>query len=197
MIEIQHLPYKTSALEPFMSQRTLEFHYGKHYTGYIEKTNQLIKDTIFENLSLPEIIIQTSLSAAQYRPIYNQAAQAWNHEFFFRGLQMEETKPYGDLKEQIQKDFGSINNFKEEIKNASLSLFGSGWVWVVWKNDKIEILKLSNAENPLPKAHPLWVIDVWEHAYYLDVQNKRIDYIDNILNHLINWEFISENFDLK
>lgn len=188
--ELPKLPYEMNALEPFISQRTLEFHYGKHHQTYVTNLNNLISETKFENAALETIIKEAE------GPIYNNAAQVWNHTFYFMGLvKFKECAPQGILAEALKKSFGTFADFKEAFTKASVSLFGSGWVWLV-KNEKglLEIIQESNAGNPLRKGlKPLLACDVWEHAYYLDYQNRRPEYI-NAFWSLINWEVIEERF---
>ncbi|MBQ7303772.1 MAG: superoxide dismutase [Alphaproteobacteria bacterium] len=190
MFKLQPLKYELDALEPYISQKTMEFHYHKHHQTYINNLNELIKNTEFEDMSLIDIIKQTSgnnhLSA-----IFNNAAQAWNHTFFWNSMCPNGGgKPHGNLMTDIKNSFGSYDNFRTEFKKAALSQFGSGWVWLIKKDEKhLAIMKTSNADNPIThNLEPILTIDVWEHAYYLDYQNKRADFIDAYLDHLINWK---------
>jgi superoxide dismutase, Fe-Mn family len=186
--ELPKLPYELDALEPFISQKTMEFHYGKHHQTYVTNLNNLISETKFENATL-----ETMIKEAE-GPIFNNAAQVWNHTFYFMSLvKFKECAPQGILAEALKKSFGTFADFKEAFTKASVSLFGSGWVWLV-KNQKglLEIIQESNAGNPIRKGlKPLLACDVWEHAYYLDYQNKRPEYI-NAFWSLINWEVIEE-----
>jgi Fe-Mn family superoxide dismutase len=188
--ELPKLPYELNSLEPFISKRTLEFHYGKHHQTYINNLNNLISETRFENLDLETIIKESE------GPLFNNAAQVWNHTFYFMGLGKNvKTEPGGNLAEIMRKSFGSFADFKEAFTKASVSLFGSGWVWLV-KNNKglLEIMQESNAGNPLRKGlKPLIAFDVWEHSYYLDYQNRRADYVNNFWN-IINWDVIEKRF---
>jgi len=188
--ELPKLPYELDALEPFVSKRTLEFHYGKHHQTYVTNLNNLVHETKFENADL-EIIIKGAEGA-----LFNNAAQVWNHTFFFMSLRKDEKcAPQGKLAESLQKSFGTFADFKDAFTKASLGLFGSGWVWLV-KNQGglLEIIQESNAGNPLRKGlMPILTCDVWEHSYYLDYQNKRADYI-NAFWSLINWKLIEERF---
>lgn len=187
MFEMIALPYSMDALDPYISATTMEYHYGKHYKTYVENLNKLIKGTEFENMGLEEII-QATYGKPEYVGIFNNAAQAWNHEFFFKHLRADGGEPKGELKQKIEKDFGSYDNFKEEFKKAALAQFGSGWAWLVDNNGKLEIIKTSNADTPVArKIKPLITVDVWEHAYYLDYQNKRGDFVDAVMNHLLKW----------
>jgi len=188
--ELPKLPYELDALEPFVSKRTLEFHYGKHHQTYVTNLNNLVHETKFENADL-ETIIKGAEGA-----LFNNAAQVWNHTFFFMSLRKDEKcAPQGKLAESLQKSFGTFADFKDAFTKASLGLFGSGWVWLV-KNQGglLEIIQESNAGNPLRKGlMPILTCDVWEHSYYLDYQNKRADYI-NAFWSLINWKLIEERF---
>jgi superoxide dismutase, Fe-Mn family len=188
--ELPELPFDKSSLEPYISARTMEFHYGKHHQAYITNLNNLIEGTKFKNADL-ETIIKLSEGA-----IFNNAAQAWNHKFYFEGLKPPKNNylngPFGQL---IIDSFGSIAFFKESFTKAATSLFGSGWVWLV-RNPKgsMEILPESNAGNPLRRGLiPLLTCDVWEHAYYLDYQNRRADYVEAFWN-LVDWEMIEKRY---
>jgi len=188
--ELPKLPYEMNALEPFISKRTLEFHYGKHHQTYVSNLNNLISETKFENAELETIIKEAE------GPLFNNAAQVWNHTFYFRSLKKnEKCAPQGILAEALQKSFGTYADFKDAFTKASLGLFGSGWVWLVKnRNGLLEIIQESNAGNPLRKGlKPILTCDVWEHAYYLDYQNKRVEYI-NAFWSLINWEVIEKRF---
>ena len=182
------LPYEKDALAPYISLETIEFHYGKHYKGYIDNLNKLIVGTKFEQMSLEEIILKT-FGEKDLIPIFNNAAQAWNHEFFWKSMRPNGGKmPSENLKALIENSFGSIDKFKEEFKLAAVSQFGSGWVWLVEENNTLKITKTSNADNPSPYGQkPILTLDVWEHAYYLDYQNRRADFANIFLEHLINW----------
>ena len=190
MFQLPQLKYGLGDLEPYISQKTLEFHYLKHHQTYIDNLNRLILGTKYENMSLEEIV-KESVKHTDDVSIFNNAAQTWNHTFFFDSMRPQGgQKPNGKLSEQIAKSFGSYENFKQEFKATALSQFGSGWAWVVKDaQGHIGILKTSNADTPL--AHnlkALLTIDVWEHAYYLDYQNRRGDFIDAFLDHLAYWQ---------
>lgn len=189
-IELPKLNYQLNALEPYISQKTLEFHYFKHHQTYVDKLNSLIENTEFEAKSL-EQIIKNSKGA-----IFNNAAQVWNHTFYWNSFSMRRnTKPTQPLEELINQKFGGIDVFKQEFTNQALNLFGSGWVWLVQnEEERLEILSLPNAENPITQnKKPLLVCDVWEHAYYLDKQNRRADYLKDFWP-LVDWEKITERF---
>jgi superoxide dismutase, Fe-Mn family len=188
--ELPKLPYEMNALEPFISERTLEFHYEKHHQTYITNLNHLISETKFENVKLETIITEAE------GPIFNNASQLWNHTFYFMSLKKgEETFPKGILNEAIKKSFGTFADLKDAFTKATVSLFGSGWVWLVKnKNGLLEILQESNAGNPLRKElKPILTCDVWEHAYYLDYQNRRPEYV-NAFWSLVNWDVIEKRF---
>ncbi len=193
--ELYKLPYDLNALEPFISEKTLRFHYEKHHTGYVNTLNSLIKGTDLENKSLEDIILATEKESSQ-QAIFNNAAQTWNHTFYWQSLSPHAGNniPDGDFKEAVSRDFGSIENLKEELKKAATTQFGSGWAWLILESGKLKVVKTSNANIPLHHQKPLLTIDVWEHAYYLDYQNRRLDYVQSILDNLINWNFAIQNF---
>ncbi len=170
---LPQLPYAADALAPKMSKETIEYHYGKHHQAYVNNLNNLIPGTPYENMPLEEIIVK-----AESGPIYNNAAQVWNHTFFFFTLSpTPKSMPSGKLAEAINRDFGSFDAFKEQFTKAAAGLFGSGWTWLAADdNGKLSIVSESNAGNPLRKGlHPLLTVDVWEHAYYIDYRNVRPD----------------------
>lgn len=188
MFEMKKLNFGTNALEPYMSARTFEFHYGKHYKTYLDKLNELISGSDYENMGLEEII-KVSYSKGD-KAVYNNAAQVWNHEFFWNSMSAKGgVEPSSDILNKIIASFGSYDNFKKEFKQKALGQFGSGWCWVVEKDGKLSIVATSNADNPisLDLGKALVCIDVWEHAYYLDYQNRRADFIDSWLAHLLKW----------
>lgn len=184
------LPYATDALAPAISEETIRYHYGKHYRGYVERLNELVADTPFANRPLEEIICEAD------GPLYNQAAQVWNHEFYFDGLTpTPQPHPTGALLEAINLSFGSFDGMKEQMTRAALSLFGSGWVWLVEEpSGDLKIISEPNAGNPLRYGmNPLLVIDVWEHAYYIDYRNARAQAL-NQLWPLINWREVEARY---
>ena len=188
MIEMEKLPFEMNALEPYISERTLSFHYGKHYATYVKNTNDLIAGTDLENAAL-EDIVSAAAGEASLKGLFNNAAQAWNHAFFWKCMKNGGGKPQGEILARIEKYFGSYEKFHEEFKNAAVTQFGSGWAWLVEKDGKLEIMKTSNADTPI--AHgltPLLTIDVWEHAYYLDYQNRSADFVEAFLNNLANYQ---------
>lgn len=192
LYELPKLPFEKKDLEPVMSEQTIDFHYGKHHAAYVNNLNLLIKGTTFENQDLKSIIILGEGA------IFNNAAQAWNHTFFFEALTEPGTggEPSEKLSEAIVKQWGSIDAFKKEFTAAGASIFGSGWVWLsVDKDHKLVITKESNANNPLPAGYkPLLTFDVWEHAYYLDYQNRRPDYLNELWK-IVNWKVVSQRFE--
>ncbi|WP_298062346.1 superoxide dismutase [uncultured Rikenella sp.] len=189
--ELPALPYPVNALEPIMSARTVEFHWGKHEAAYINNLNGLIEGTPLENDTLEEIVRQSDGA------IYNNAAQAWNHIFFFFQLAPNGKKePEGVLREAIDRSFGSLGAFKEAFAKAGVTLFGSGWAWLsVAPDGSLEITQGPNAHNPLKNGSiPLLTADVWEHAYYLDYQNRRPDFLSGLWN-LVDWKVIEKRYE--
>ncbi|SFD67936.1 superoxide dismutase [Thermophagus xiamenensis] len=187
---LPQLPYALDALEPRISKRTLEFHYGKHHQAYVNNLNKLILGTKFENADLETIIKEAEGG------IYNNGAQVWNHTFYFSSLSPNGGGvPTGPLAEAINESFGSFDAFKEKFSEAAATLFGSGWAWLVKNDDgKLEIVKESNAGNPLRQGKvPILTCDVWEHAYYLDYQNKRPDYIQ-VFWDCVDWNIVGGRF---
>lgn len=195
--ELPPLPYDFNALEPYISANTLSFHYGKHHQAYVTNLNGLIEGTELTNKSL-EDIIRISAGDKYKVGIFNNAAQVWNHTFYWHSMTPQGGgKPKGKLAEKINEDFGSYEEFTKLFKQAGVTQFGSGWAWLVLNKDsKLEIMKTANADLPLIHGKKaLFTCDVWEHAYYLDYQNRRPDYVDTFLNHLINWDFAEKNFE--
>lgn len=188
------LPWPDNALSPQISANTIGIHYGKHHQGYVNNLNKLVIGTPMADQPL-EAIIKATAGKTDQATIFNNAAQIWNHTFYWNSLRPKGGgKPTGALIEQIRKDFGDFDAFKAEFTKAATSQFGSGWAWLVKDGDKLAIVKTGNADTPLAHAQePLLTIDVWEHAYYLDYQNRRADYVTAVLDHLINWEFAMQN----
>jgi superoxide dismutase, Fe-Mn family len=185
------LPYELTALQPHISKETLEFHYGKHHQTYVTNLNNLIKGTEFEELTLEEIIKKSSGG------IFNNAAQIWNHTFYWHSLSPNGGGPAtGKLAQAITAKFGSFDDFKKQFTQTAVTTFGSGWAWLVKNADgSLDLLSTSNAQTPLTVAGkvPLLTCDVWEHAYYIDYRNRRPDYVGAFWN-LVNWEFATKNF---
>ncbi len=193
-IELPKLPYERNALEPHMSENTLNFHYGKHHQAYVTNLNKLIAGTELEGLELEDIIKKVAGDDSK-AGIYNNAAQVWNHTFFWNSMKPNGGgKPSGDVLAKIEADFGSFDKFVEEFKTAGATQFGSGWAWLVLDNGKLKVTKTANAITPLGTGvTPLLTMDVWEHAYYLDYQNARPGYIEVFLDKLVNWDFVAQN----
>lgn len=189
MIKLMELPYNLDALEPYISRQTVGFHYLKHHKGYVEKLNKLIAGTQFETMTLEEIVIAAH-KKNEYLDIYNNAAQVWNHNFYWQSLNPNGGEPNKKLLEKIEETFGSFNDFKDTMRQKALEQFGSGWAWLAEdSNGNLLCYNTSNADNPLIFGHtPLLTIDVWEHAYYLDSQNMRVDYVNKVLDNLLNWQ---------
>jgi len=192
--ELPTLPYAKNALAPYISENTINYHYGKHHQAYVTNLNNLIAGSDLASKSLEEII-KISANDKTKIGIFNNAAQVWNHTFYWHSMKPNGGgKPTGEILNKIVADFGSFENFVSEFKNAGATQFGSGWAWLVLDNNKLKVVKTGNAETPLTtSAKPLLTMDVWEHAYYLDFQNARPNYIDTFLNHLVNWDFANEN----
>lgn len=188
------LPYAENALDPVISANTLGFHYGKHHKTYVDNLNKLITDTELADLSLEEIIAATS-GKADKSGIFNNAAQVWNHTFYWNSLSPKGGgNPPAELKQKIEASFDSVEACKKELATAATTQFGSGWAWLVEDGDGLKVVKTGNADLPLTKGiKPLLTIDVWEHAYYLDYQNRRVDYVNAVLDKLINWSFAADN----
>ena len=193
-IVLPDLPYSKDALEPYISAKTLDFHHGKHHNAYVTNLNKLIAGTDMENMALEDIILKSANDPAKVG-IFNNAAQVWNHTFYWNCMKKNGGgKPSGKLAEAIDKNFGSFDKFLEEIKNAAVTQFGSGWAWLVKDGDALKVMKTSNADTPMVHgAKALLTIDVWEHAYYIDYQNRRPDYVAAFLDNLVNWDFVASN----
>jgi Fe-Mn family superoxide dismutase len=191
-VTLPELPFAKNALAPYISEKTIEFHYGKHHNAYVEKTNALVKGTDLEGQDLEAIIQKTSGDAAK-TALFNNAAQVWNHSFYWQCVKPGGGfRPAGAVAGLIDKAFGSYETFAEQFKDAGAAQFGSGWAWLVLKDGGLEIAKTANADTPL--AHglkPVLTVDVWEHAYYLDYQNRRPDYLKAFIQNLINWDFVN------
>lgn len=184
------LPYETNALAPYMSQDTLQTHHGKHVATYISNLNDLISGTKYEQMPLEQIVIDSANAPAD-KKIFNNAAQVYNHNFFFNNISPDGGTgiPY-----EIASAFGGSDKFREQFKSAAASVFGSGYAWLVRDDNALKIITTANADTPIAHGmQPLMCLDVWEHAYYLDYKNKRADFIDAYLDHLVNWEFVMEN----
>jgi Fe-Mn family superoxide dismutase len=193
-IALPDLPFAKDALEPHISSRTIEFHYGKHHQGYVGKVNTLAKETSFAGMPL-ESIVRKSAGDKKYSAIFNNAAQVFNHNFYWNSMRPDGGgPPKGEIMDRIQASFGSYDAFRSAFVNSATTQFGSGWTWLVKRDEALEIMSTGNAGTPIAKdISPLLVVDVWEHAYYLDYQNRRRAYVDAFLNHLVNWTFAEKN----
>jgi Fe-Mn family superoxide dismutase len=191
---LPELPYPENALEPVISAKTVGFHYGKHNKAYVDNLNKLTAGTEFAGADL-ETIIRATAGKPDKTPVFNNAAQAWNHAFYWKSLAPQGGGiPTGKMAEMVNGSFGNYDAFRKELQNAAVTQFGSGWAWLVVEGGKLKVTKTSNADNPLPSgAKPLLVIDVWEHAYYLDYQNRRADYVTAVIDKLLNWSFAGKN----
>jgi superoxide dismutase, Fe-Mn family len=194
--ELPDLPYPKDALEPHLSARTLEFHHGKHHQTYVTTANKLIESTPLEGLSL-EDVIRKSAGDPEKVKIFNNTAQVWNHTFFWSCMKPGGGgAPNGTIAEKLRSDFGGHEQFAGALKDAGTGQFGSGWAWLVLKNGRLEVMKTANADTPIAHGlEPLLTVDVWEHAYYLDYQNKRADYLDVFIKNLINWDFVNSRLE--
>jgi len=191
-ITLMDLPYPKDALEPIISARTLDFHHGKHHNAYVTNANKLIAGSEFESQDLETIIRKTAGDSSKIG-IFNNTAQVWNHSFYWQCMKPDGGgSPKGPIAEKIKADFGSFEIFTEELKNAGATQFGSGWAWLILEGGKLKVTKTANADTPIAHGQkPLLTIDVWEHAYYLDYQNRRPDYLSAFLDSLVNWDFVN------
>jgi superoxide dismutase, Fe-Mn family len=189
------LPYADTALEPLISANTLSYHYGKHHKTYVDNLNKLVEGKDLAKMSLEEII-HASAGKADMAGVFNNAAQVWNHTFYWNSLKPNGGgKPTGAIAAAIDKDLGGYDKFKTDLSAAAVTQFGSGWAWLVSDAGTLKIVKTGNAEVPLTKGQkPLLTIDVWEHAYYLDYQNLRPKYVETLIDKLLNWDFANKNF---
>ncbi len=186
------LPFEKSALAPYMSEQTLACHHGRHMGTYIQNLNQLVQNTKYADMPLDQIIVQSAHDDAAQK-IFNNAAQVFNHDFFFRCVM---PNGGGSVPDKIADAFGGTDAFKSEFKSAAAAVFGSGWAWVVIDNGTLKIQTTPNADTPIAHGmRPVMTLDVWEHAYYLDYQNRRADFIDAFLDHMVNWGFVMGNLD--
>ena len=195
-LALPSLPYADNALEPVISANTISFHYGKHHKTYVDNLNKLIVGTDLADMTL-EKIVSAVAGKADKTAIFNNAAQTWNHAFYWKSMQPKGGgDPPAALKKKIEESFSSMDAFKKELANAAVSQFGSGWAWLVKDQDKLTVIKTGNADTPIVQGKkPLLTIDVWEHAYYLDYQNRRADYVNAVIDKLINWNFAAENLE--
>jgi len=188
------LPYDEGALAPTISSNTMTFHYGKHHRAYVEKLNELVAGTRFAEMKLEDVVKKTFKDESSTE-IFNNAAQAWNHTFFWACLTPRGGKPSGGMMSAIERDFGSYDKFAEQFAKEGAAQFGSGWVWLIASGGKLAIQKTPDAVTPMAEGkHCLLAIDVWEHAYYLDYQNRRPDFLKAVIAKLLNWDFAAQNF---
>jgi superoxide dismutase, Fe-Mn family len=192
--ELPPLPFPTNALEPYTSAKTLEFHHGKHHQTYVKTLNELIEGTPLERQSLEEIIKATYKDESKEK-VFNNAAQVWNHNFFWNCLKPNGGgMPTGDVADALKREFGDVHKFEEEFKKAAVGQFGSGWAWLVADKGKLRVTHTLNGVDPVALGRTaLLTCDVWEHAYYLDYQNRRPDFVQAFLDHLVNWDFVAQN----
>ena len=193
--QLPELPFPRDALTPHMSAETLDFHHGKHHKAYVEKTNGMVGEKGLDNASLVEVI--GTAKDRGFKSLFNNAAQIWNHSFFWQCLAPEgSSAPSGKLKAQIESDFGSTEALLDQLEKESTDHFASGWGWLVLNNGKIEVTSLHDADTPLVHGMtPLLTVDVWEHAYYIDYRNERPRYLKSVLRNIINWDFVARNLD--
>jgi Fe-Mn family superoxide dismutase len=193
--ELPKLPYEQNALEPYISGHLMSFHYGKHHQAYVNKYNELVAGTPMADQPL-EKVIKDVFGKPEHKVLFNNAAQIFNHTFFWHSMKPKGGgQPHAKVSSAIQHTWGSFDKFKEEFTTKATTLFGSGWVWLVKEGDKLAIVQTKDAETPITgdKQKPLLTLDVWEHAYYLDYQNKRPDFIKAFLENLVNWDFAEKN----
>jgi len=192
-IPLPPLPFDQGALAPVVSANTLNFHYGKHHKTYVDTLNRLIVGTEFADMPL-ESIVKATARQSDHTAIFNNAAQAWNHAFYWKSLRPRGGgEPPAELRRLMETSFGGVDQCKKELSRAAVAQFGSGWAWLVQDGEKLKIVKTADAMTPLTgAARPLLTIDVWEHAYYLDYQNRRIDYVNALIDKLANWEFAAD-----
>ena len=192
--ELPPLPYAATALQPHISEQTLNFHHGKHHKTYVDTLNKLVQDSPKAKLSLDALVMEVAKDAKQ-AALFNNAGQHWNHSFFWRCMKPHGGgKPSGSVAAAIDQSFGDLDHFTTQFKEAAVTQFGSGWAWLVAEGGAVKLVKTPNAEVPFTKGQtPLLTIDVWEHAYYLDYQNRRPDHVKAVIEKLLNWDFAAQN----
>lgn len=191
--QLPPLPWPENALDPVISSRTIGLHYGKHHAAYVKKLDELVKGTRFADMPLEKVVRE---SAGKDQKIFNNAAQAWNHTFFWNCLRKGGGKPSGTIAARIESDCGGYDGFKQKFSDAAVNCFGSGWAWLVEKDGKLDIMATSNAETPIAKGiTPLLTLDVWEHAYYVDYENRRPEYVAAVIDKLLNWDFAAQQLE--
>jgi len=190
------LPYPEDALEPYISAKTIGLHYGKHHAGYVATANRLLMDSAFQDKT-PVEIIKLTAGKNKHSKIFNNVAQAWNHDLFWNCMKPGGGgMPKGKLAKKIEDSFGSFSAFKKEFLTAAKSRFGSGWVWLVLDDDILKVVTTSNADTPLSQGlNPIFTVDVWEHAYYLDYQNRRTDFVEIVLDNLADWDSVASRME--
>ncbi|MFS8608868.1 MAG: superoxide dismutase [Gammaproteobacteria bacterium] len=189
------LPWADNALEPVISKRTIEFHYGKHHAAYVNNLNGLVAGTDMADMSLEQIVRAVKDDPAK-KGVFNNAGQVWNHTFFWNSLAPQRTEPSKALADKIAESFGGMQQFEEQFIKAATAQFGSGWAWLIVNNGKLEIVTTANADTPMAQGKTcLLTVDVWEHAFYLDYQNRRPDFLKAVVGERLNWKFASENFE--
>ncbi len=194
--QLPPLPWDESALEPVISARTIGLHYGKHHATYVKKLNELVAGTRYADMPLEQVIAAT-VGSEETKKIFNNAAQAWNHTFFWSCLKPRAGgEPPKVIAKRIEESFGGYAQFKEKFSQTAVDTFGSGWAWLVARGDKLEILSTANAATPITMgAMPLLAIDVWEHAYYIDYENRRPEFVDAVIDRLLDWSFATEQLE--
>jgi len=185
--QLPPLPWAENALDPVISARTIGLHHGKHHAAYVKKLNELVAGTRYADMPLEQVVRET---AGKEQKIFNNAAQAWNHAFYWNCLKKGAVKPAGAIAARLDADCGGLDGFKQKFSDAAVNQFGSGWAWLVERDGKLDIIATSNAETPIAKGiTPLLTLDVWEHAYYVDYENRRPEYAKAVIGKLLNWEF--------
>ena len=194
-VELPELPWAKDALAPVISEETINFHYGKHHKAYVDKTKELIAGTELEDKTLEEIIIAAAAARPEKQALFNNASQVWNHAFYWDCLTpADKSRMPEELADMLTLDFGSVEAFKKQLVDAGMTQFGSGWAWVIIEDGKLAIGKTPNADNPFTDTKKaVLVLDVWEHAYYLDYQNARKAYLDKVVDSIINWDYMLQN----
>ena len=194
-VELPVLPWAKDALAPVISEETINFHYGKHHKAYVDKTKELIAGTDLEDKTLEEIIIAAAAARPEKQALFNNASQVWNHAFYWDCLTpADKSRMPEELADMLTLDFGSVEAFKKQLVDAGMTQFGSGWAWVIIEDGKLAIGKTPNADNPFTDTKKaVLVLDVWEHAYYLDYQNARKAYLDKVVDSIINWDYMLQN----
>ena len=194
-VELPELPWAKDALAPVISEETINFHYGKHHKAYVDKTKELIAGTELEDKTLEEIIIAAAAARPEKQALFNNASQVWNHAFYWDCLTpADKSRMPEELADMLTLDFGSVEAFKKQLVDAGMTQFGSGWAWVIIEDGKLAIGKTPNADNPFTGTKKaVLVLDVWEHAYYLDYQNARKAYLDKVVDTIINWDYMLQN----